>query len=164
MADKMADIRCQMCGKPNPGTSTECKYCGARLKPLIASQPSAPAPSAKKETGAANLAGASQEDTLGWLRLLGQDEDEALTDSGATDDLPDWLGGGGTQTPTSKNSQPDWMNELGGGDLLEDSSVPDQSGWDTPGEESQLDQWLPKENKAAPTPSREDNLEDFLSE
>jgi hypothetical protein len=30
----MADTRCPMCGKLNPGDASACQYCGARLKPL----------------------------------------------------------------------------------------------------------------------------------
>jgi len=30
----MADLRCPMCGKPNPANAEACKYCGARLKPV----------------------------------------------------------------------------------------------------------------------------------
>ena len=33
----MADVRCPMCGKPNPEELEECQFCGARLKPIIAS-------------------------------------------------------------------------------------------------------------------------------
>ena len=33
----MADVRCPMCGKPNPEELEECQFCGARLKPVIAS-------------------------------------------------------------------------------------------------------------------------------
>ena len=36
----MAEIRCPMCGKPNPENLDICQYCQARLKPLIASTPS----------------------------------------------------------------------------------------------------------------------------
>ena len=33
----MADVRCPMCGKPNPEDLEECQFCGARLKPVIGS-------------------------------------------------------------------------------------------------------------------------------
>ena len=33
----MADVRCPMCGKPNPEELEECQFCRARLKPVIAS-------------------------------------------------------------------------------------------------------------------------------
>jgi hypothetical protein len=42
----MADQRCPMCGKPNPQEAEECKYCGARLRPVRPgeSKPSEAAP------------------------------------------------------------------------------------------------------------------------
>jgi hypothetical protein len=41
----MADLRCPMCGKPNPASAEACKYCGARLTPVQSggSKPAAPA-------------------------------------------------------------------------------------------------------------------------
>ena len=33
----MADVSCPMCGKPNPAELEECQFCGARLKPVLAS-------------------------------------------------------------------------------------------------------------------------------
>jgi hypothetical protein len=35
----MADLRCPMCGKPNSDELETCAFCGARLKPLLASSP-----------------------------------------------------------------------------------------------------------------------------
>jgi hypothetical protein len=35
----VANVRCPMCGKANPADLDECRFCGARLKPLIASTP-----------------------------------------------------------------------------------------------------------------------------
>jgi hypothetical protein len=35
----MADLRCPMCGKPNPEELAVCKFCSARLKPLVAPSP-----------------------------------------------------------------------------------------------------------------------------
>jgi len=35
----MADLRCPMCGKPNSDKLETCAFCGARLKPLLASSP-----------------------------------------------------------------------------------------------------------------------------
>jgi hypothetical protein len=35
----VADVRCPMCGKPNPKELDVCQYCGARLKPILASPP-----------------------------------------------------------------------------------------------------------------------------
>jgi hypothetical protein len=39
MVARMAEVRCPMCGKPNPEDQDECQYCGARLKPVVASNP-----------------------------------------------------------------------------------------------------------------------------
>jgi hypothetical protein len=36
----MADVRCPMCGKHNPPETVICKFCQARLEPLIAPSPS----------------------------------------------------------------------------------------------------------------------------
>ncbi len=35
----MAEIRCPQCGKPNPKELEECQFCGARIKPTLASTP-----------------------------------------------------------------------------------------------------------------------------
>jgi len=35
----MAELRCPMCGKPNSDELEKCAFCGARLKPLVASSP-----------------------------------------------------------------------------------------------------------------------------
>lgn len=51
----MAEVRCPMCGKPNPAELEECQFCGARLKPLVAppsqeeSPPSGPEPDVPAE-------------------------------------------------------------------------------------------------------------------
>jgi hypothetical protein len=37
MGAGMADVRCPKCGNPNPEDLEECQFCGARLKPAIAS-------------------------------------------------------------------------------------------------------------------------------
>lgn len=84
MVDDMAVNRCQMCGKDNPEDLEVCQHCGARLKPLLASPPEAP----QKDTQA-DSPSATPEDTVSWLRSLGEDDQaQPLSDSG---ELPDWL-------------------------------------------------------------------------
>jgi hypothetical protein len=39
----MADLRCPMCGKPNPQEADACRFCGARLKPMDYGKGKAPA-------------------------------------------------------------------------------------------------------------------------
>ena len=77
----MADIRCPMCGKPNPADMDTCQYCQARLKPLLAGTPSEPQshpvqPSGKPEFGAsAGKPEASAASSAGdWLSDFRTDE------------------------------------------------------------------------------------------
>ena len=75
----MSTIKCPMCGKPNLVEAEVCKYCQARLKPLIA-------PTSKKG-----------EDEVDWLRgLAGKDSQppDATPDAGSeqnSEEEPDWL-------------------------------------------------------------------------
>jgi hypothetical protein len=62
----MADVRCPMCGKPNPPETVICKFCQARLEPLIA-----PSPSDSNDIG-----------------TPGSDQETASEESGI---LPDWI-------------------------------------------------------------------------
>ena len=156
MVDKMAELRCQMCGKSNPEHLDECQYCGARLKPLLASSPPATSSApADAETGA-DWADTSQEDTLGWLRSLGEEDASSEWDQGSlggTSDLPpprmsgqaDWLGG---PTEKEESAELDWMKDVGRGEFLDSGSLPDLNSWETPGTESSLAQWLPTEESA----------------
>lgn len=128
----MAEIRCQMCGKPNPEHLEECQFCGARLKPLIAS--SGPKP----DDSGSNWAEASPEDTLGWLRSLGQEEEQAgepdlgqpnLDARDLEEDLPAWLG----EAASPEKPASEWMDRGG------------QEDWSDSGTGSQFDQWFPLE-------------------
>ncbi|GAB4579865.1 MAG: hypothetical protein Fur0022_26040 [Anaerolineales bacterium] len=153
MADK-AEARCQMCGKSNPGHLQECQYCGARLKPLIAS-PSSP----QADASGSNWTSASQEDTLGWLRSLGQEEESFSEEAGRVDDLPDWL-----QSPAEderKSSAFDWMDEGDKGDPFDSGALNDESNWEMPGSQEHLSQWLP-DNAADARSAEAKPLQNFL--
>jgi len=56
----MANLRCPMCGKPNPAGSVTCQFCGARIVPMGSSAPGAKSPPAPSP----------EDDTEGWLRRL----------------------------------------------------------------------------------------------
>jgi hypothetical protein len=58
----MADIRCQMCGKPNPADAEICQFCQARLKPVWASKSAESFFEAEPESGG--------EEVPDWLRSL----------------------------------------------------------------------------------------------
>lgn len=104
----MPDKRCPLCGKPNPEEAETCKYCGARLKPLI-----------KGATPG------SEDQTLRRPPLVGRN----ASDLG--DSLPDWLkdlrpsqGNIGDETggmegqpnegdePDSNAEEPDWLSRI----------------------------------------------------
>jgi len=78
----MADIRCPMCGKPNPDNLDVCKYCDARLKPLIF--PSTPNETQSRQETGAKLPEWSQTD---WQ----EDSDSNESFSLEGDDPNEWL-------------------------------------------------------------------------
>ncbi len=113
----MADVRCPMCGKPNPADAETCRYCQARLKPLNASP----------------FGSSDDRDVPDWLTSLrGPDEPaeefamngESTSGGDANDESPDWLSRLGgqekvePQTPAFEGSGgeegADWLAGLGG--------------------------------------------------
>jgi len=62
------EIRCPMCGKPNPGEAEECVHCGARLKPLEA--------------------GGNSEDAEDWLDRMREKAEAQPTDSDSGEAAP----------------------------------------------------------------------------
>ncbi|MGE5223665.1 MAG: zinc ribbon domain-containing protein, partial [Omnitrophica WOR_2 bacterium] len=78
----MTDIRCPMCGKPNPAGSEICQYCQARLKPLVIPQP-------PEEGGKTPAQGANEnpEDSVpDWLRDLRSQNDAGQSGSEAEEE------------------------------------------------------------------------------
>jgi hypothetical protein len=74
----MSDVRCPMCGKPNPAEAEICKFCQARLKPL--------------NLDSASPAG-NEPEVPNWLTSIrgsGQDQPESASQS---EPVPDWLTG-----------------------------------------------------------------------
>jgi hypothetical protein len=87
----MADVRCPMCGKPNPPERDTCRFCQARLKPLIIQQQGS-------EAG-------EKPDWLNDLRPLGDEASEAAdqeTPSQAASELDDWLSRIGQASETTR--------------------------------------------------------------
>jgi hypothetical protein len=112
----MADIRCPMCGKPNPQTAEACAFCGARLTPTRAdskqepARPSTPPAGAdwmsdlrvdilrnRPKTGMLPPEPESPSDTGNWLSRLGPGEqkggspDPASGPDAEPGQPPDWL-------------------------------------------------------------------------
>jgi hypothetical protein len=147
----MADIRCPMCGKPNLEELETCQFCGARLKPLVASSPDnspsihageTPIVKATSEFEKVKLPDngpirpgeeptpKNTEDLEGtlpsWLRTLREEGEQAPPES-AADAFP-----APELSPESQESQPaesageslDWLAGLGSA-AEEEEQVPD---------------------------------------
>lgn len=99
----MAELICQMCGKPNPKDQEVCRHCGARLTPLEAAPPedtpreNAELPSSFEESVQPDP---GEDDDLSWLdELREKDSDEQtgriipepLDDEFEEDEETDWL-------------------------------------------------------------------------
>ena len=147
----MADVRCPMCGKPNPKELEECQYCGARIKPVVISTPvdsqglkpgEEPIKRDTSEFEKVKLTGdgpihpgeaptkkntAELERGLpSWLRSLREGKrpaaGEALAEPSSDEDLP----AASQVEPGSDSSSglPDWLSGLGKA-ASDDDEVPD---------------------------------------
>lgn len=97
----MAEIRCPMCGKPNPENLEVCQFCQARLKPLVASNAS----------NDSIIPEQSDSDLPDWF------ESDAISDFGDEDD----------DTPFEDDGETDdWMTRLGDDSELEKQSQPQE--------------------------------------
>lgn len=111
----MADVRCPMCGKPNPAELEICQFCQARLKPLRVN------PSQEEPFSSSDLPvgrNDSPDDVPDWLHSLRQpdEEDAFLDEGGMEDELPDWLSqpldSGGDDLVEEPSEEPDWLSGL----------------------------------------------------
>lgn len=164
----MADVRCPMCSKPNPAGSDSCRFCGARIKPLIVDAgQAAPAPP-PQDAGADWLArlrpaepeqegppegaraGGAQPD---WLeRLRPAEPEEEGPPEGA---LPDWLEGPAESAPGEPAGDAPVLAEPAAPDAVPADDVPD---------------WLARirerrqaETEAAPAPQAAPEPDDWLA-
>ena len=124
----MADIRCPMCGKPNPAGSDTCQHCQARLTPLKSGPPSEPLKPPSQPPGKPELGASAASSTGDWLSDLRSDDtaesnfDESDAASGSSD-FGDWFSrleepaAAESGTPAKKPLQPgeealpDWTSE-----------------------------------------------------
>jgi hypothetical protein len=124
----MADIRCPMCGKPNPAGRDTCQHCQARLTPLKSGPPSESLTPPSQPPGKPELGASAASDTGDWLSDLRPDEtaessfDESDAASGSSD-FGDWFSrleepaAAESGTPAQKPLQPeeealpDWLSE-----------------------------------------------------
>ncbi|MFH1524461.1 MAG: hypothetical protein ABIF04_05815 [Chloroflexota bacterium] len=132
----MADVRCQMCGKLNPPELEECKFCGARIKPVIASTPIDSGPVEPREQPSAKGAPESKNEKVepaaedlfrsaaneDWVESSADESSSSIPvdrpDPNPVDDLLDRLSDSGEVAPESDET-PDWMAGLRGGESSE---------------------------------------------
>ena len=112
----MSDVRCPMCGKNNSGDLDVCKYCQARLKPLVIGPDLGEGFSTPASSSAAGLdasrdgAPESGSDLPAWLQSLRSEPPE---ESGA-ETQPDWMAETGVSDSdaTPDDEIPDWLKSL----------------------------------------------------
>lgn len=177
----MTDIRCPMCGKPNPAELEVCQFCQARLKPL--STPQSPAGDeppdwlknlrGKEEEPAApsgEPAGQDEGSNADWLDRIRERSKSDLPEEPPSEpaDLPDWLRSD-AETPAPSpveparpaSDNPDWLLRLRAREEMSQAAQP--------GEEAP--EWLknltPETPASAETPqpaesAGEENVPDWL--
>lgn len=128
----MPDKRCPLCGKPNPEEAETCKYCGARLKPLIiGATPGSEDQTLRRPPLTGRNASDLGDSLPDWLKDLRPsqgnigDETEGMEgqagDSGESEpnaDAPDWLSriqpsSEPASEPIPPAELPDWLTGLG---------------------------------------------------
>ena len=147
----MADVHCPMCGKLNPPELDECQFCGARIKPLLAStpvdskpiqageQPVKSEPSEFEKAKSAKTGSihpgevptkkntAELEKALpSWLRSLREGKNSAENESqaGTSSDVNLPATSDATPSSDSPGNLPDWLTGLDKA-ASEDEEVPD---------------------------------------
>jgi len=145
----MAEIKCPMCGKPNPAELAVCQFCEARLKPLTDELGRSQTPIHPGEEPRDMDTGQLENTLPHWLREIRQqareaDKDEsgqsaAKPESGQQEENADFLAGLQSQGK-SEEEIPDWLAGLrgeGGQVGFEDSETES-------GESNELPSWALK--------------------
>ena len=120
----VAEVRCPMCGKPNPAELEICQFCQARLKPLVISQPESPTQEPGDEP-AENTASdwlvslRAKDSSLGEPEEVGEEEQI---------NLPGWLKSSTPEPAQGAANQPegesaDWLASFRGNDLEPNETV-----------------------------------------
>lgn len=115
----MAEVRCPMCGKPNPVENEVCQYCQARIKPLVIPPPEEDAtrelspPSISPDTPRIIEPPDEEPIAPGWLQpdwlqsLRDEDRSAELSES----EVEDWEGGEESEIGGSSEEEgaPEWL-------------------------------------------------------
>ena len=86
----MSEVRCPMCGKPNPEEVENCAYCQARLKPL--------------DLGSASPS-ANIPEVPGWLSSLRDSDPDQPQGGVESEPAPDWLTGMRSETSSEEGEE-----------------------------------------------------------
>lgn len=99
----MEEVRCPMCGKPNPADLDVCRFCEARLRPVW--DPESPA-SSEPSTG--------DEDLPDWLRSLGTPDPKGSEAEPAAEELwEDQSGESDAESADFTLDAGDWLSRIG---------------------------------------------------
>ena len=120
----MADVHCPMCGKPNSEELEECQFCGARLKPVIASpsvdsraiKPGVEPVKRKRPAAGESMAESSAQESSPPASQPAPSPD-------SSDDFLDRLSGL-TKAASQDEGVPDWLASLRGGKSVESAPTP----------------------------------------
>ena len=155
----MAQIRCPMCGKPNPEEREVCQFCQARLKPLIINPPDSSEDwlKASSEDELDNQDNLNQPEAPDWLRSL-RARDIPIEDSNQEKvrmDPAEWLRAGlddpdllGAQRPSSQDA--DWLADFRSGEPSVESEEAEALGQEEiqpteqPNETDEIDSGIPE--------------------
>jgi hypothetical protein len=97
MADNQSEVRCPMCGKPNPAHLEVCQFCQARLKPLhLPQQPEEPFGGITKPIE--REGGAVESGLPEWLDFESQPKVDSTPELPSQGASSDWLSGLRDQT------------------------------------------------------------------
>jgi hypothetical protein len=134
----MPDVRCPMCSKPNPSDAATCRFCGARLKPLV---PGESPLGGTPDRADASLPGEERDAGQGegggdWLERIRPAADEGSAPepepptegAGPPGEQPDWLGrlrpaGAEEEEGPPEGDVPDWLS-AGEGERAEAEAEP----------------------------------------
>jgi hypothetical protein len=108
----MADIRCQMCGKPNPADAEVCQFCQARLKPVWASKSADSFFEAEPES--------TGEEVPDWLRSLRRPDEPAFDQP--PEETPEAGLTSGAESEALAGGD-EWLSGMGDQEKIEPSAV-----------------------------------------
>ena len=133
----MAEIRCPMCGKPNPDELDVCQYCEARLKPLTDELSRSQPPIHPGEEPTDIDTGQLEPILPQWLREVRQQARESAEENGEqvsaeevagqSEESADLLAGLQSQSEESEDI-PDWLTGLRGeaGEISSDETTTEE--------------------------------------